>query len=93
MEGFAWINVESSITDTVAYKAETNQFRIIFKNKSEYEYDNVSQEEFNGIETAESQGKYIQQIIKGKTFRRVMKNAQEITDELPEQKDFKRKSY
>jgi hypothetical protein len=73
MEGtFEPTGIKSSISDDVTYNKTASQMRVVFTNKSKYEYDNISQEEVDSVKDAESSGKRLKEIFKGKPYRRVM---------------------
>lgn len=63
------IPVESSNLEAVGYDPDEELLYIIFKEKRStprtlYRYSNVSQEEFDGLLSAESQGKYFHSVIR-----------------------------
>ena len=65
--------VESSNLLSASYDAEEMKLRITFKNGSQYEYEGVPEEEFTGLLSAESKGKFFYQNIRrgGYTFQKI----------------------
>lgn len=58
------IPVQSSNIDAVDYDPTCSKLTVRFKNSGVYIYDKVSQEEFEGLISAESVGKYLNKVIK-----------------------------
>ena len=67
------ITVNSTNIDSVGYNADTQPLTVKFKVSGQtYEYLNVPQTLYEGLMTAESKGKYINENIRSQfTYRRV----------------------
>jgi hypothetical protein len=67
------ITVNSTNIDSVGYNADTQTLTVKFKVSGQiYEYLNVPQTLYEGLMTAESKGKYINDNIRSQfTYRRV----------------------
>jgi hypothetical protein len=67
------ITVNSTNIDSVGYNADTQTLTVKFKGSGQiYEYLNVPQTLYEGLMTAESKGKYINDNIRSQfTYRRV----------------------
>lgn len=65
--------VESSNLLSASYDAEEMKLRITFKNGSQYEYEGVPEEDFIGLLSAESKGKFFYQNIRrgGYAFQKI----------------------
>lgn len=54
------------------YHPTTETMRIDYHGTGTYDYYNISKDDYNRLEAAESIGKELRSIIKGKRFRRVL---------------------
>jgi KTSC domain len=71
-QDFEMIPVSSSQIESVGYSDVTSKLRISFSKGGIYEYDNVSQEEFDALVAAPSVGSLFQQTIKNrKPYRKL----------------------
>lgn len=60
------IKVESSTIDELYYNLEERKLIVTFKNGSKYQYDDVSEDVFKELISAESVGKYFTANIRNK---------------------------
>lgn len=60
----------SSNLDSCAYDPETSELDVTFKSGGTWTYRNVNQQEYEGLLTAPSAGKYFHNIIRGKPSSR-----------------------
>ena len=71
-QDFEMIPVTSSQIESIGYSDTTSKMRISFLKGGVYEYDNVSQEEFDALVAAPSVGSLFQRTIKGvKVYRKL----------------------
>lgn len=68
-----YVPVSSSTVSAVGYDEESNTLGVRFQNGSEYHYFGVPRDVFDGIQSASSVGRYLDQAIKkaGYSFSRV----------------------
>jgi len=59
-------NVVSSNISSIGYDSTTKTLEIEFNDRSVYQYDNVPQNEYDGLMSADSHGSYLHANIKGK---------------------------
>jgi hypothetical protein len=59
------VEIKSSNLKSASYDTETAHLTIVFNNGSIYEYENVPWELFTKFRMSESQGKFLNQKIKG----------------------------
>ena len=67
------IKADSSNLDVFWYNKDTKVLTIEFKNGTAYEYSNVSPKVFEGLKTAESQGRYFHKNIRGVFLHKKLK--------------------
>ena len=71
-QDFEMIPVTSSQIESIGYSDVPRKLRIQFLKGGMYEYDNVSQEEFDALVAAPSVGSLFQRTIKGmKVYRKL----------------------
>lgn len=59
------VEIKSSNLKSASYDTETSLLTVVFNNGSIYEYENVPWEMFAKFRMSESQGKFLNQKIKG----------------------------
>lgn len=65
---------ESSNIKTLWYSANKQELIVEYLGGSQYRYSNVTPDEWAGLTSAESKGKFINESIKSKPFQRMMLN-------------------
>ncbi|MBV9043692.1 MAG: KTSC domain-containing protein [Alphaproteobacteria bacterium] len=69
-KGQGWLQLPSGTISAVRYDKKKRQMMAIFRsNKRTYLYDDVNQDEFDGLITAESVGNYFNAHLREKPFR------------------------
>ena len=61
-----WKQVESSNIDAIAYDEDNQELRVRFKSGTEYVYTDVPAKVYQGFLDADSKGRYLNTVIKGK---------------------------
>ena len=64
-----FVPVKSSTVDSVAFDSATGILGVRFKNGTEYHYFNVPEYIYNGLLSAKSVGKYLDENVKKKGYR------------------------
>lgn len=73
MDGYQiFTNFESSSIKTLWYSNEKRNLIVEYQNGSQYRYDDVSSEEWNGLKISESKGKFLNESIKSKPYQKMM---------------------
>ena len=63
--------IKSSSIEAIGYEPKPRQMQALFKNNSLYQYDNVSQEEYNSILNSHSAGSKLKEVVKGKDYEKL----------------------
>ncbi len=66
MSEVKWKEVESSNIDAIGYNEENQELHIRFKSSAEYVYTDVPASVYQGFLDADSKGRYLNTVIKGK---------------------------
>ncbi len=59
-----------SVTAT-GYDPKSKQMQAMFANESIYQYENISQAEYDSILNAESTGSKLKEVVKGKSYTKL----------------------
>lgn len=59
-----------SVTAT-GYEPTSKQMQAMFANESLYQYENITQEEYDSILNAESVGSKLKEVVKGKEYKKL----------------------
>lgn len=73
-----WTDVDSSNVDAVAYDEPSHSLVVLFTNGGLYSYDDVEMQVYVEMVHAESVGKYLNQMVKGRYAYHQWFNEQEL---------------
>ena len=62
---------KGSSVSALGYEAKGKQMQAMFANNSIYQYENISQAEYDSVVNAESVGSKLKEVVKGKDYRKL----------------------
>ncbi len=63
--------INSTSISAIGYDEKAKQMQVLFKNNSLYQYENISQEEYNQLLNSSSAGSILKSIVKDKPYSKI----------------------